>query len=212
MFEIATFVVTAGGLVVGLTVLLTREAEWSTFWQTVLSVAEITVLVVSFVLFGWWGLILATVVLVVALVVWIVRLYARWEAGLVAAIARGRLDMTKDEVKAFARHLRESDRALRAIRPTGLTNLIRVLSESGRDANDIEVMAPALGRIWIIYDYHKDEEAQERITSKFDQCLRLWGKDPSDAEDVADKLVAATKQSATSFEEMLDGMIAFAHP
>lgn len=212
MFDTVSFVVTAGALVVGLTVLLTRRSELSKFWQTLLSITEVVVLITSTVLFGWWGLGIATVVLLIAALTWSYRLHIQWEATLVAAVTRGRLDLTKDEGKAFARRLQRSDRALQVVRPTGLTNLIRLLSECGRDAHEIEAMAPTVARIWVIYDYKDDPDAQERITRKFDQCLRLWSKDPPEAERVADTLVAATKHGPSTFEEMLDAMIAVVHP
>jgi hypothetical protein len=45
------------------------------------------------------------------------------------------------------------------------------------------------------------------LTPRFDQVLRLYGKSASDSGEVADTLTTATKQSATSFEDMLVAMI-----
>lgn len=63
-------------------------------------------------------------------------------------------------------------------------------------------MAVALAQLSVIFDHDV-----LWLAPRFDQLLRLYDKSASDSEEVADLLVASTKRSAATFEDMLIAMI-----
>lgn len=171
-------------------------------------VGEFVVVIVSFVVLGWMGLVLATTVLVVAVVVSSIRLAVQVESALLAAVSRGKLDMARDELKEFHRSLHGSDRTFAHISRVQSAELIQVLSECARSAAEIRTMAPWIVKLWIIGGVRKPDLRGE-FACRFDRCMRLWRIEAADAQRMADTLLVSTKQSAASMDDMLDGLIAF---
>lgn len=208
MFELLVAIAAA---LIGAAVLLTRKADLNRWATTAIWLGELAVVVVSFVVLGWIGLVLAFTVIVLAVLASSVRLALHVESALMAATSRGKLDMSKEELKEFHRSLHGSDRSFAHISRVQSAELVRVLSECGRTASEIRTMAPRIVKLWIIGGIRKPDR-REDFTRRFDRCMRLWRMQADEAQRMADKLLASAKQSAASMDDMLDGLIAFKDP
>lgn len=199
--------VAVAAALVGAVVLMTRKAELTRWGTTALWLGEFIVVVVSFFVLGWMGLVLALTVLVVAVVASSVRLAMQLESALLAATILGKLDMTKDELKVFHRSLHRSERSFAHISRVQSAELIRVLSECARTASEIRTMAPWIVKLWIIGGL-RTPDTRSDFARRFDRCMRLWRMEADEAQRMADNLLTGAKQSAASMDDMLDGLIA----
>ena len=189
-------------LALGLVLLWTgrRRFEFSSFQATLLSILEIVGVVVSVVTLGWLGVGILISVNLVATLVWSGILAAKKQSILVDASVQS-ADMGVEEAEELWDWMRKQ-KAFAAMPPLERGELIRVLAEQARSAEEIRPMAIAVAQLSVIFDYDAIE-----LAPRFDQLLRLYGKNASDSEEVADTITTATKQSAASFEDMLVGMI-----
>lgn len=189
-------------LVVGLTLLWTgrQRFEFNSFQTTLLSILEFASFVISIVALGWLGVGILVGVNLVAALVWSMILAAKKQSILVEAAVQSS-EMTADEANEIWKWM-GTETAFAVIRPVERAHLIRALSKQARSPSEIRPMAKAVAQLSVIFDCDAIW-----LVPRFDQLLRLYGKHASDSEEVADTLVTATKQSATSFEDMLVAMI-----
>ena len=195
------------GIVIASILLFTgiRKVELGGFLKTVLSIAEIVLLVVSFVLLGWVGLVLFVVINLIALVVSSIRIYMRQESLLTYAGIQA--DEDYSTMKDLDKELRRAHKSMRALGPIERAQLISALTERSRGVDEIRQMANPIAMLHVVHNVDLQQFAGE-----FDRILRLYGKDASESMAVADQLTVATKQSAATFQEMVEGMIAAASP
>lgn len=189
-------------LVLGLILLWTgrRRFEFSSFQTTLLSILEIVGVVVSVVAMGWLGIGILIGVNLVAALTWSGVLAAKKQSIMVNASVQS-TDMSVEEAEELWAWMRKQ-KAFAVMPPLERGELIRALAEQARSPSEIRSMAVAVAQLSVIFDYNAIE-----LVPRFDQVLRLHGKNASDSEEVADTLTTATKRSAASFEDMLVGMI-----
>jgi hypothetical protein len=194
--------ISATVLVLGLIFLWTgrRRFEFSSFQATLLSILEIVGVIVSVVALGWLGIGILIGVNLIAALTWSVILAAKKQSILVDASVQS-MDMSVEEAEKLWDWMRNQE-AFAVMPPLERGELIRALAEQARSPNEIRPMAVAVAQLSVIFDY-----SALALVPRFDQVLRLYGKDASDSEEVADTLTTATKRSAASFEDMLVGMI-----
>jgi hypothetical protein len=137
---------------------------------------------------------------IVAGLIWSVILAVRKEAILVDASVQS-ADMSVEEADEIWGWM-SKEKAFAVIRPLQRGELIRVLAEQARSAQEIRPMSVAVAQLSVIFDHDV-----LWLAPHFDQLLRLYDKSASDSEEVADLLVTSTKRSAASFEDMLIAMI-----
>lgn len=189
-------------LVLGLVLLWTgrRRFEFNSFQATLLSLLELAGLVISIIALGWLGVGILLGVNVVAALVWSGILAAKKQSILVDASVQS-ADMSFEEADEIWDWMGRQ-KAFAVMRPLERGELIRALAEQARSAQEIRPMAVAIAQLSVIFDCEA-----VWLTPRFDQVLRLYGKSATDSEEVADTFVTATKNSASTFEEMLTAMI-----
>jgi hypothetical protein len=99
-------------------------------------------------------------------------------------------------------HWMKKQKAFAVMRPLRRGELIGALAGQARSPSEIRPMAVAVAQLSVIFDCDPIW-----LAPRFDQLLRLYGESAADSEKVADTLVTGTKQSAASFEEMLEAAI-----
>ena len=189
-------------LVLGLVLLWTgrQRFKFSSFQATLLSILEIAGLVVSVVAMGWLGIGILLGINVIAALVWSVILAARKQSILVDASVQS-VDMSVEEADEIWSWM-SKEKAFAVMPPLERGELIRALAAQARSPSEIRLMAVAVAQLAVVFDCDAIW-----LASYFDQALRLYGKEASDSEEVADTLTTATKRSAASFEDMLVAMI-----
>lgn len=193
------------GIVVASILLFTgiRKVEVGGFVKTALSIADLVLLIVTFVLLGWVGLALFVVTNLIALVVSSVRTYMRQESLLTYAGIQA--DEQYSAMKDLEKELRRAHKSMRSLGPIERAQLISALAERSRGVDEIRQMATPIAMLHVVHDVDLRQFAGE-----FDQLLRLYNKEASESMAVADQLTVATKQSAATFQEMVNAMIAAA--
>ena len=182
-----------------------RKVEVGGFLKAVLSVADLVLLVVSFVLLGWVGFALFAVTNLIALVVSSVRIYMRRESLLTYAAIQADVDYSA--LKDLAKELRGAHKSMRSLGPIERAQLISALAERSRGVDEIRQMAIPIAMLHVVHNVDL-----VRFAGDFDRILRLYGKEASDSMAVADQLTVATKRSAATFSEMVEAMIDLASP
>jgi hypothetical protein len=190
------------GLILTLIVLWTgwQRLEFNSFQKTLLSVFEVAVLIGSLLALGWLGIGIFVAANVVAALLWSVILAAKKQSILVDASVQS-TDMTVEEADEIW-HWMKKQKAFAVIRPLRRGELIGALAGQARSPSEIRPMAVAVAQLSVIFDCDPIW-----LAPRFDQLLRLYGESAADSEKIADTLVTGTKQSATSFKDMLAGMI-----
>ncbi len=190
------------GLILTLILLWTgwQRLEFNSFQKTLLSVFEVAVLIVSLVALGWIGIGIFLGVNIVAALLWSVILAAKKQSILVDASVQSS-DMSVEEADEIW-HWMKKQNAFAVMRPLRRGELIGALAGQARSPSEIRPMAVAVAQLSVIFDCDPIW-----LAPRFDQLLRLYGESAPDSEKVADTLVTGTKQSAASFEEMLEAAI-----
>lgn len=194
--------ISAAVLALGLILLWTglHHYKFSSFQATLLSILEIVGVVVSVVALGWLGIGILLAVNVIAALVWSGILAAKKQSILVDASVQS-ADMSVEEADEIW-HWMKRQKAFAVVRPLRRGELIGALAGQARSPSEIRPMAVAVAQLSVIFDCDPIW-----LAPRFDQLLRLYGKSAAESEEVADSVVTATKQSAASFEEMLEAMI-----
>lgn len=194
--------ISAAALALGLLLLWAglHHYKFSSFQTTLLSILEIVGVIVSVVALGWLGIGILLGVNIVAALVWSGILAAKKQSILVDASVQSR-DMSAEEADEIW-HWMKSQKAFAVIRPLRRGELIGALAAQARSPSEMRPMALAVAQLSVIFDCDPIW-----LAPRFDQLLRLYEKSAADSEEVADTLVTATKQSAASFEDMLQAMI-----
>jgi len=189
------------GLILSLILLWTgwQRLEFNSFQKTLLSVFELAVLIISVVTLGRPGIGIFLGVNVVAALVWSAILAAKKQSILVDASVQS-TDMSVEEADEIW-HWMKKQKAFAVMRPLRRGELIGALAGQARSPAEIRPMAVAVAQLSVIFDCDAI-----KLAPRFDQLLRLYGKRATESEEVADMLVTATKQSATTFEDMLVAM------
>lgn len=195
-------VIAAMALIVSLSLLWSgrQHLEFGSFQATLLSILEFFGIVVSVVGLGWLGVGLFVFLNVVAAFVWAVILAAKKQSILVDAIVRSS-DMTAEDADALYEWM-NGEGAFTVLRPLERADLIRAPAGQARKPSEIRPMAIAISQLAVISGCDAIW-----LAPRFDQLLRLYGKNAADSEEVADTLTSATKISAMTFEEALEAMI-----
>jgi hypothetical protein len=66
-------------------------------------------------------------------------------------------------------------------------------------------MAHPIALLWVVH-----RPGLEWLVEHFDRLLRLYGMSADESMRLADVISSATKQSAATFEQMVEGMVAAA--
>lgn len=193
-------------LAVGAVLLVTgiKRIEITGFWKSVLSLMDVGLVAAGAVLLGWLGVVVVVAVNLIALVITSVRLAIRKQSILTYAAIQADVDRT--EMEKLYDELRQ-ERALKSIDPIKVAELISTLSQRARKPAEIRVMALPIAMLYVVH-----EPDLLVFASKFDQLMRLHRKRAEEAMSVADQLTVATRESAATFDEMVDALIAAAHP
>lgn len=192
---------TALGIVITLVLLWTgiRRIEISSFRKSVLSILEVAVLIASTFLLGWLGWLIFAVVNLVAVLAWSVYLAAQKETHLIYASTQG--GTSKDEMYRLHKRLWDGHKAFRILGPIETALLVSLLAQRARSPEEIEAMATPIAMLWVT---HSPDLGW--LVNRFDSLLRLYGEPASASMRLADTLSAATKESAATFEEIVEAM------
>jgi hypothetical protein len=198
-----TVLLSAAGLLVALALLWAglRGFEWSTPLKAVLSVLDLLALALTTAQLGWLGIALLVGANVLGFLAWGVAGSIYVDAELTAGAALSQTPKG-DLRRVYERLQREGD--LKVLGPRRQARVVRLLADRARTAQEIEVMGPVVGAMWTI----TDQPDLEWLVDTFDAIVRLWGKSATEAEEVADLVVAAAQNSAGTVAEMLDGLVA----
>jgi hypothetical protein len=195
-------VIGAAVLVVTLALLWSgrQRLEFSSFQTTLLSVLDFLGIIISVVGLGWIGIALFVVVSVVATLTWSVVLAARKQSVLVAAAVQS-ASMSRDDADALWQWMNGHE-AFGVLGAIERAELIQALAGQARTPAEIRPMAIAVAQLSVIFECDA-----VWLAPRFDQLLRLYGESAEDSEKAADTLTTATKNSATTFKDMLEAMI-----
>jgi len=89
--------------------------------------------------------------------------------------------------------------------PLERARLVSELAPRARTIEEIEEMALPVALLWTV---HRPDLGW--LVEHFDRLLRLYGLEASEAMRAADTLSAGTKESAATFEDMVEAMVAAA--
>ena len=175
--------------------------RFGSYAATFLSVLEVLGVLVGVISLGWIGLVLFALSNVAAVLVWSCLLALRVEANLGPAVTETGEPMA--EVKELARRLCGVE-GLRHVDPVRQSELIRALAERGRSIEEIEQIAPEIGKLHLL---HRADLLW--LAARFDRLLRLTDEPAAKAEEIAATVSASASAGAAPFTEMLDAFIAF---
>lgn len=194
-------VVGIGTLITSLALLWSgrRRLEVSSFAATFLSVLELLGIATLLLSLGWWGLVVLSVVNLLAVLVWSVVLALRVEEKLVYAATQS--GESKETMKALAKKL-NARQELKALGPVEKAELIKLLAERARSASEIETMAVPIGMLKLIH-----HSSIEWLVERFDRLMRVAGEPADKAMGVADTITTATQRAAAPFAEIVDGLL-----
>lgn len=94
------------------------------------------------------------------------------------------------------------EKSFAAVPPLTRAELIKALSAKARDATEIRALAIPIAQLALIFECDP-----LWLAPRFDQLLRLYGHDASEAEEVADTVTRSTQIAPISFEEMVEAML-----
>ena len=194
--------ITAAALIVGLTLLWTgrRRLEVSSFQATLLSVIDVAGFVIAVAALGLLGVVIAIVVSIVAVTAWSIVLAIKKQSILVGAAVQGNGVSREDAEEIWQWMGREKSFA--ALSPLTRAELIRALAAKARKPEEIRAMSAPIAQLGLIFNCDTNW-----LAPRFDQLLRLYGHDASEATEVADTLTSSTQLAAASFEEMVEAML-----
>lgn len=192
---------TALGIVIGLVLLWTgiRRIEISSFRKSVLSLLEVAALIAGTFLLGWLGWLIFAVVNLVGLLVWSLYLAAQKQTHLIYASTQS--GTSKDEMYRLHKRLWNGDKAFRILGPIETARLVSLLAQRARSPEEIEEMALPIAMLSVTHSSDLDW-----LVNGFDSILRLHGEPATASMRLADTLSAGTKESAATFEEMVEAM------
>lgn len=197
--------ISAAALVVGLVLLWTwrRGLEVSSFQATLLSVIEVAGFVIAVVALGWLGVAIFVVISLVALIAWSVVLAIKKQSILVSAAVQG-AHVSREEAEEIWQWM-GGEKSFAALSPLKRAELIKVLAERAREPAEIKAMAIPVAQLSLIFGCDPIW-----LAPRFDQLLRLDGKDAGKAIELADTLTTSTQLAPISFEEMVEAMLTVA--
>jgi hypothetical protein len=177
-----------------------QRLEFSSFQTTLLSILDFLGIAVSVVGLGWIGIGLFVTVSALATLTWAVILAAKKQSVLVGAAVRS-TSMDRQDAETLWRWMNGHE-AFGVLGAIERAELIRALAGQARTPAEIRPMATAIAQLSVIFDCEA-----VWLAPRFDQLLRLYDESAADSEKVADILTTATKNSAATFEDMLEAMI-----
>lgn len=182
-----------------------KQLDLSRPWKAAIWFLDVLILVVATIALGSIGLLLVAVASVLAILGWSIRLAARKEEQLLYAATQARA--TKEDVYDLYSRLRHSHRVFRVLDPLDLARLIRLLSERARSIPEIEDMAQPVAMLYVT---HRPELPW--LAESFDRLMRLQRKPASESMSVADILTVAAQQSAATFVDVVEAILAALSP
>jgi hypothetical protein len=190
------------GVTVAIALLWTgiKRLDARTPLAAVLSALDVLALILALVQLGWLGLVLFAAVNAAGFLAWGAAGAVFVDSQLSAGAALANAD--KVELRAVYDQLGR-DARLRAMGPRRRAVLVRALAERARRPLEIAVMAPPIGLLWLAH--RLDLEA---LVEAFDTLLRRFDKEAAEAMAVADVLTVAAQQSAGTFDQTLDALLA----
>lgn len=194
------------GLIVGVILLVAgiKRIEIAAHWKTVLSLLDVVLLVIGTIRLGWLGLAIVLLTNLAALVVSSLRLAIKKQSILTYAATQASVSLR--EMELLHDQLRELN-GFRSIGPIQTSELISTLSQCARSPSEVRSMAEPIAMLHVVHGSDLTEFA-----TKFDQLLRRYGEPAEEAMRMADQLTVATKQSAATFDEIVEAMLAVAKP
>jgi hypothetical protein len=178
-----------------------KKIEFSNPIKVVLAFIDIGLLIYSVFELGAVGVWIIVIANIVAGLVYSVWLAMKKEDILTRAATQSGLKI--EDCENLYSELSEH-RCIKYLSPLQRANLIFYLSIRGRNKSEIKEIALVIAKIFVV---HKIE--LKKLVDKYDKILRLWNKPAEKAEEIGDKITKASQNTATTFEEMMDGMIAF---
>jgi hypothetical protein len=194
--------ISAAALVVGLVLLWTwrKGLEVSSFQATLLSVIEVAGFVISVITLGWLGVAIFVVVSLIALIVWSIVLALKKQSILISAAAQGP-DVDRKEAEEIWQWM-GAEESFASIPPLKRAELIKALAAKARKPEEIRAMAVPIAQLSLIFECDP-----LWLAPRFDQLLRLYGRDASKATETAETLTATTQLAPISFEETVEAML-----
>lgn len=198
---------TSAALVVGLSLLWTgrRRLAVSSFQAVLLSVIDVVGFVIFVATLGWLGVAILVAVNLVAATVWSVVLAVKKQSILVGAAAQG-ADISVDEADEVWQWMKKQQ-SFAVLDPLKRAELIQALATQARDPEEIRAVAVPIAQLAVVFDCDPIW-----LAPRFDQLLRLYGHDATEAMDVADTLTRGTQLAAATFPEMIEAMLAAGAP
>ncbi|NGP89932.1 hypothetical protein [Fodinibius halophilus] len=182
-----------------------EKIETSKLTQSILFVADLSLIIVGVIQLGSLGVWIALTANFLGILIYSARLAMKKEELLVSASTQGGFE--REEVENLYEELGESNNIFEYVGPIERAKIIYLISQRGRNLEEIKKLAIVIALIWYVQKLDL-----EILVKKFDRLLRLWDKTVDDAMDVADTLTKGNQMSAADFEENLDAMIAFKDP
>lgn len=198
---------TSAALVVGLSLLWTgrRRLAVSSFQAVLLSVIDVVGFVIFVATLGRLGVAILLAVNLVAATIWSVVLIVKKQSILVGAAAQG-ADISVDEADEVWQWMKKQQGSA-VLDPLKRAELIRTLATQARNPEEIRAMAVPIAQLAVVFDCDPIW-----LAPRFDQLLRLYGHEATEAIDVADILTRGTQLAAATFPEMIEAMLAAGAP
>lgn len=190
--SIATLVTVLAALWSGI-----RRFEFGSIANTAMSVTELLGIGLSVGELGWLGLGLFVVTNVLAMLIWSVVLASRKQTKLTYAST---LSGDSQQAMSDLAERMGSRSELRNYGPIAIADLIVLLADRNRGAEQIESMAAPIAMLKTIHDVPFDW-----LVDHFDQIMRLSGE--TDPMNVAEIIHNTTTNSPMSFREALDAFV-----
>lgn len=193
---------TSAALVVGLSLLWTgrRRLAVSSFQAVLLSVIDVVSFGIFVAALGWLGVAILVAVNLVAATAWSVVLAIKKQSILAGAGAQG-TDIGVDEADEIWQWMKKQ-KSFAVLDPLKRAELIRALASQARNPDEIRAMAVPIAQLAVVFDCDPIW-----LAPRFDQLLRLYGHDATEAMDVADTLTRGTQLAPASFKEMVEAML-----
>ncbi len=179
-----------------------KRVDLSKYTQISLALLDIILLIISTIKLGWIGYGAVAIANIIGIFIWSFSLFMRKDTLLTNAAAQS--TNKKKDLELLYNQLPSNHKVFKTIGPIDRARLIYLLSRRGRSIDEILKMALPIALLWYV---HKPE--LEQFVDKFDRLIRLWNKSADEAMGVADIMTATSRQSAATFEEIIDGLIAF---
>ncbi|HMI80822.1 MAG TPA: hypothetical protein VK480_03455 [Solirubrobacterales bacterium] len=178
-----------------------EKLKFNSFTSALISIFEIVGLAFTLVSLKWVGLFLLAAVNVVAFLAWGFAQGVRIEKKLTYASLK--TESSASDLEDVAGWVRTQPQ-MKGLRPVVVAELIKLLAERGRSIDEIKAMVVPIGLLQLTH-----EPDSEWLVDRFDRLLRRADEPASKAMQVADIITNSWQRSASTFEDIIEALVAF---